>query len=58
MAPEPEHSRGAALLPTVAGLLSNKRQRESMRKALKSMARPEAAQALAGQLLELGGLRP
>jgi UDP-N-acetylglucosamine--N-acetylmuramyl-(pentapeptide) pyrophosphoryl-undecaprenol N-acetylglucosamine transferase len=49
---------GEALLPTVAGLLKNKRQRESMGKSLKAMARPEAAQALAGQLLELGGLRP
>ena len=53
-----DESLGTALLPTVAGLLKSKRQRESMRKSLKAMARPEAAQELAGQLLELGGLRP
>jgi UDP-N-acetylglucosamine--N-acetylmuramyl-(pentapeptide) pyrophosphoryl-undecaprenol N-acetylglucosamine transferase len=49
---------GTGLLPLVAGLLKDKRQRASMRKSLKAMARPKAAQALAGQLLELGGLRP
>jgi UDP-N-acetylglucosamine--N-acetylmuramyl-(pentapeptide) pyrophosphoryl-undecaprenol N-acetylglucosamine transferase len=46
------------LVPTVGKLLKSKRQRESMGKSLKAMARPEAAQALAGQLLELGGQRP
>lgn len=46
------------LLPTVEGLLGDKRQRQSMQKAMKAMAKPDAAEALAGQLLKLGGQRP
>jgi UDP-N-acetylglucosamine:LPS N-acetylglucosamine transferase len=48
----------ASLLPTVAGLLKDKRKRASMRRSLKGMAKPKAADALAAQLLELGGRRP
>ena len=45
------------LLSTVTGLLRNESQRSSMRRALKAMARPEAASELAEHLLELGGRR-
>ncbi|MFH1184637.1 MAG: undecaprenyldiphospho-muramoylpentapeptide beta-N-acetylglucosaminyltransferase [Chloroflexota bacterium] len=46
------------LLPTVQKLLRSPRRRKSMRTAMTSLAKPDAAQALAGQLLELGGQRP
>lgn len=49
---------GSRLLPTVQKLLRSTPQRRSMRDAMRSLAKPDAAQALAGQLLELGGKRP
>jgi UDP-N-acetylglucosamine--N-acetylmuramyl-(pentapeptide) pyrophosphoryl-undecaprenol N-acetylglucosamine transferase len=59
-------SRGAAivlkdedmqrdLLGTVSRLLQSTSERKTMRSAMKSMAKPKAAGALAAQLLELGG---
>jgi UDP-N-acetylglucosamine--N-acetylmuramyl-(pentapeptide) pyrophosphoryl-undecaprenol N-acetylglucosamine transferase len=39
-------------------LLQNSSKREAMRSAMRSLAHPAAAQALAAQLLELGGHRP
>lgn len=53
-----DENLGTQLLPTVAELLQGKRRRVAMRKAMAALARPEAAQTLAGQLLELGGQRP
>jgi UDP-N-acetylglucosamine--N-acetylmuramyl-(pentapeptide) pyrophosphoryl-undecaprenol N-acetylglucosamine transferase len=47
-----------SLLPVVTDLLGDKQRRASMRKQLKAMSKPEAAQALAAELLELGGRRP
>jgi len=46
------------LVPTVSGLLRDGGRRQRMRAAMTSIARPDAAQALAGQLLEMGGQRP
>ena len=46
------------LLPTVQKLLRGPRRRKSMQTAMKSLAKPDAAHALARQLLELGGQRP
>jgi UDP-N-acetylglucosamine--N-acetylmuramyl-(pentapeptide) pyrophosphoryl-undecaprenol N-acetylglucosamine transferase len=62
-------SRGAAivlknedmqrdLLGTVSRLLQSTSERKTMRSAMKSMAKPKAAGALAAQLLELGGQQP
>lgn len=46
------------LLPTVQTLLRSPARLRSMHAAMRSLARPDAAQALAGQLFELGGKRP
>ena len=46
------------LLPAIQKLLRNSKRRQSMQKGMRSLARPDAAQALASQLLELGGKRP
>jgi UDP-N-acetylglucosamine--N-acetylmuramyl-(pentapeptide) pyrophosphoryl-undecaprenol N-acetylglucosamine transferase len=46
------------LLPTVQKLLRSSGRRRSMQAAMRSLAKPDAAQALATQLLELGGKRP
>jgi undecaprenyldiphospho-muramoylpentapeptide beta-N-acetylglucosaminyltransferase len=46
------------LLPTVKRLLENPAERRAMQTAMRSLAKPDAARALAGQLLELGGHRP
>jgi UDP-N-acetylglucosamine--N-acetylmuramyl-(pentapeptide) pyrophosphoryl-undecaprenol N-acetylglucosamine transferase len=43
------------LLDTVKVLLENPGKRESMKKAMRSLARPEAAQAIASRLVELAG---
>jgi UDP-N-acetylglucosamine:LPS N-acetylglucosamine transferase len=45
-------------LPTVQKLLRSSARRRSMQAAMRSLAKPDAAQALASQLLELGGKRP
>jgi len=49
---------GSDLLPTVQDLLQNASRRRSMQAAMRALAGQDAAQALAGQLLELGGRRP
>ncbi|HEY5984730.1 MAG TPA: undecaprenyldiphospho-muramoylpentapeptide beta-N-acetylglucosaminyltransferase [Anaerolineales bacterium] len=46
------------LLPAVEGLLGGTTRRKSMQKAMRSLAKPDAARQLANQLLELGGQRP
>ena len=50
------------LLPVVVQLLRNPSKREAMASAMRSLARPKAAEALANQLLDLGrrsgGQRP
>lgn len=46
------------LLTVVKDLLENPTKREAMQAAMKSLAQPRAAQAIARQLLELGGERP
>jgi len=46
------------LLPVVKSLLENPNKREAMRAAMGSLSRPEAAAAIASQLLELAGVRP
>jgi UDP-N-acetylglucosamine--N-acetylmuramyl-(pentapeptide) pyrophosphoryl-undecaprenol N-acetylglucosamine transferase len=46
------------LLPTVQKLLRSASRHAAMHKAMRSLAKPDAARALAGQLLELGGQRP
>ena len=46
------------LLPAVQKLLRSTNRRKAMRTAMRSLAKPDAAQALASQLLELGGQRP
>ena len=43
------------LLPLVKDLLLNPAKREAMRAAMRSLAHPEAAAAIAGQLIELAG---
>ena len=43
------------LLDTVKVLLENPGKRESMKKAMRSLARPDAAQAIANRLVELAG---
>jgi len=45
------------LLDTVKVLFDNPGKRESMRSAMRSLARPDAAQAIANQLLELSGVK-
>lgn len=49
---------GHELVRMVRELLENPTKREAMRSAMRSLARPEAAQALATQVLELGGYGP
>ena len=44
---------GEQLLPRIQALLANRKQRESMRAAAKALARPEAADKIAGMLREL-----
>jgi len=44
------------LLPVIKDLLANPSKREAMSKAMKSLSHPQAAQAIAEQLLQLGGL--
>jgi UDP-N-acetylglucosamine:LPS N-acetylglucosamine transferase len=44
------------LLPMIKDLLANPSKREAMSKAMKSLSHPQAAQAMAEQLLQLGGL--
>jgi UDP-N-acetylglucosamine--N-acetylmuramyl-(pentapeptide) pyrophosphoryl-undecaprenol N-acetylglucosamine transferase len=46
------------LLPAVQRLLRSPSRRRSMQAAMRSLAKPDAARKLAGQLLELGGQRP
>ncbi|MCL4528718.1 MAG: undecaprenyldiphospho-muramoylpentapeptide beta-N-acetylglucosaminyltransferase [Chloroflexi bacterium] len=46
------------LLPVVKDLIENPSKRRAMQIAMKSLARVHAANAIAGQLLELGGQRP
>ncbi len=43
------------LLRVVTDLLKNPSKRQAMQTAMRSLVRPQAAQAIAGQLLELGG---
>jgi UDP-N-acetylglucosamine--N-acetylmuramyl-(pentapeptide) pyrophosphoryl-undecaprenol N-acetylglucosamine transferase len=43
------------LLDTVKVLLENPGKRESMKKAMRSLSKPEAAQAIASQIIELAG---
>jgi UDP-N-acetylglucosamine--N-acetylmuramyl-(pentapeptide) pyrophosphoryl-undecaprenol N-acetylglucosamine transferase len=43
------------LLDTIKVLLENPGKRESMKKAMRSLSKPEAAQAIASQLIELAG---
>lgn len=44
------------LMPVIKDLLANPSKREAMSKAMKSLSHPQAAQAIAEQLLQLGGL--
>jgi UDP-N-acetylglucosamine--N-acetylmuramyl-(pentapeptide) pyrophosphoryl-undecaprenol N-acetylglucosamine transferase len=46
------------LMPVVKDLLANALKRAAMRKAMKSLAKPQAAQIIADQLFQLGGLQP
>lgn len=43
------------LLPTVAALLEDAQKRRAMRQAMQALARPQAAEAIARQLVELAG---
>jgi undecaprenyldiphospho-muramoylpentapeptide beta-N-acetylglucosaminyltransferase len=43
------------LLPVVKDLLANLSKREAMSKAMKSLSHPQAAQAIARQIMQLGG---
>ena len=43
------------LMPVIKDLLANPSKRAAMSKAMKSLSHPQAAQALAGQILQLGG---
>ena len=45
------------LLPMIKDLLANPSKREAMSKTMKSLSHPQAAQAIAEQLLQLGGQR-
>jgi UDP-N-acetylglucosamine--N-acetylmuramyl-(pentapeptide) pyrophosphoryl-undecaprenol N-acetylglucosamine transferase len=45
------------LLPVVKGLLNDPSRRQAMGIAMKSLVQPQAAEAIAGQLLDLGGQR-
>jgi UDP-N-acetylglucosamine:LPS N-acetylglucosamine transferase len=45
------------LLTIVKDLLSNPSKRKAMQTAMRSLVHPQAAEAIAGQLMELGGER-
>jgi UDP-N-acetylglucosamine--N-acetylmuramyl-(pentapeptide) pyrophosphoryl-undecaprenol N-acetylglucosamine transferase len=45
------------LMPVIKDLLANPSKRAAMSKAMKSLSHPQAAQALAGQIIQLGGQR-
>ena len=45
------------LLPVIKDLLANPSKREAMSKAMKSLSHPQAAQAIAEQIMQLGGQR-
>lgn len=53
-----DHLMKDRLSPLITDLLGNPARRESMRAAMRSLARPGAADAIAGQLLELAGGTP
>ncbi|MEW6400861.1 MAG: UDP-N-acetylglucosamine--N-acetylmuramyl-(pentapeptide) pyrophosphoryl-undecaprenol N-acetylglucosamine transferase [Chloroflexota bacterium] len=46
------------LLPVAKDLLENPNKREAMRTSMQSLSLPRAADAIAGQLIELAGVRP
>jgi len=46
------------LLPVIKDLLANPAKHAAMSRAMKSLARPQAAQAIARQILQLGGEHP
>jgi len=46
------------LIPLIKDLLENPTKRQAMRAAMQSLSKPEAAAAIASQLLELGGETP
>ncbi len=46
------------LIPVIIDLLENPAKRRAMHDAMSSLARPHAAEAIANQLMELGGQRP
>ena len=46
------------LLPTIQKLLRSAARRKSMQAGMRSLAKPDAAERLAGLLLDLGGRRP
>ena len=54
----PDEELRVQLLPAIRKLLGSRTRLKSMQAAMRSMAEPDAALALAGQLLELGGQRP
>ncbi len=45
------------LLPVIRDLLANPSKRKAMSKAMKSLSHPQAAQAIAEQIMQLGGQR-
>ena len=45
------------LMPVIKELLANPSKRAAMSKTMKSLSHPQAAQALAGQIIQLGGQR-
>jgi UDP-N-acetylglucosamine--N-acetylmuramyl-(pentapeptide) pyrophosphoryl-undecaprenol N-acetylglucosamine transferase len=45
------------LLPVISDLLANPSKRKAMSKAMKSLSHPQAAQAIAEQVMQLGGQR-
>jgi UDP-N-acetylglucosamine--N-acetylmuramyl-(pentapeptide) pyrophosphoryl-undecaprenol N-acetylglucosamine transferase len=51
----PDEQLAERLLPSIRELLHQPEQRQAMRRALHSLRRPGAADAIAGQLLELAG---
>ena len=53
-----DQSLQSQLLTVIKDLLENPAKRQAMQAAMKSLVQPRAAQAIAEQLLELGGERP
>lgn len=51
----PDEVLQSRLLPLVKDLLLNPAKRQAMRAAMRALSRPEAAAAIAGQLIELAG---